>query len=263
MRPRSTLLICINGCKDRLCCWVAAGRNRRSWCPSLVACKEDKRMCLRTCQSDSVLPSGYNFAQSRHKPHAAMITCLPNSDMWLDCAHNLEMFGLIVLTQFVIMSKNMEKRKKIFKSSLMSDCSLVGCDSAAVVYHAMQSYSFSACLTLSTLCDICQCEFRPPNSVASERPLWFQMTLNLSPLLGRWHTHVSSEWHSPGNLVSSCKNTLMMTQLLQTPVPFLSLFIKKKQEQRDKRHLYPWCIRDSQNGIPWSNSDKHAVLFAM
>lgn len=108
MRPRSTLLICINGCKDRLCCWVAAGRNRRSWCPSLIACKEDMRMCLRTCQSDSVLPSGYNFAQSRHKPHATMITCLPNSDMWLDCAHNLEMFGLIVLTQFVIMSKNMD-----------------------------------------------------------------------------------------------------------------------------------------------------------
>lgn len=63
------------------------------------------------------------------------------------------------------------------------------------------------------------------NSVASERPLWFRTTLNVSPLLGRWHTQVSSEWHSPGNLLSFCKNTLMMTQLLQASVSFWFPFI--------------------------------------
>lgn len=38
----------------------------------------------------------------------------------------------------------------IFKSSLMSDCSLVGCDSAAVVYHALQRPQFrSMCDTVN------------------------------------------------------------------------------------------------------------------
>lgn len=108
----------------------------------------------------------------------------------------------------------------------MSGCPLISCKSAALVYCAMKKDCFSACVNLFvTYANVSSAS----NSAASERPLWFHMTLNVSPLLGRWHTQVSSEWRSPGNLLSFCRNTLMMTQLLQASVIPVAVYSKRKE----------------------------------
>lgn len=196
---------------------VGAERNRRSWCPShLIACKEHMKMYFRTCQSDALLSRGYNFTQSRHKPHATMITCLINGDTWWNVANYFDMLVSIVWKQFLSMFRNIDNKmgRRRIKQSLISNYPLMGCESAAVVFCAMPSYSFSVRVTLATFLWHMPTWVQPPSPQPVKGHHGFTWHY-VSPLLGRWHTQVTSEWHCPGNLLSFCKNTQMMTRLFQ------------------------------------------------